>query len=92
MSTTTRGVGDRGEAVEFLGVVPDDVEEGADAAHEVATGLAALAVFQRREIGGRHVRRLGHVLELDIPPCAHLAQLGAERRHGASPLIRFNST
>ena len=63
VSMTMRGCETLGEALELLGLVPDDVEILDDPLHKPPVGLAAPAMLQRREIGRGHPERVRHVLQ-----------------------------
>ncbi len=69
------------QAMQFVGVVPDDVELRADGDDHGMGRPAAPAMLERREIGRGNAERLGHLLQADAALGAELAQAHAERRH-----------
>ena len=87
------GVRNRSNPEEIVGLIPDDVEIAGDTLQEIEPRLAALAILQRREIGGRNVQRPGHVLLADAALAADLADRFAEGRgHSSPPLTRASRT
>jgi MFS family permease len=73
------------EALELVGLIPDDVEILADLVHPGAAGAAAATVFEGREIGRRDVERLGHLLQRHAVCRAQFAHPAAERGHPCGP-------
>ena len=55
------GVGQAGEAAEFVGVVPDEAEDAADLLDEAGARGAAAAVFEGGEVGRRDVEAGGEI-------------------------------
>src|SRR5690606_5613517 len=49
------GVGNFGEALQFLCLIPDDIEKGDDAVEEEGGRHAALSVFQRRKVSTGYI-------------------------------------
>ena len=62
---TTRGCGHLGEALQLLGLVPDDVEIADDLLDQRPGRHAAPAMLERREIGGADAERRRHLLLAD---------------------------
>src|ERR1700736_6565778 len=69
------------QAMQLVGVVPDDVELRADGDHHGMRRPAAPSMLERRKIGGGDAERLGHLLQADAALGAELTQAHAERRH-----------
>ncbi|KAF1853960.1 hypothetical protein Lal_00005173 [Lupinus albus] len=75
------GMGQIRQPLQLLRLVPDDAEIGADLPHQLGRGLAALAMLQRRQIGGRDGQVGRHLLQRHAPGVAQRPDPFAERGH-----------